>query len=159
MGHTISNLSKKNIEEKSIFNNRFVIEICERVHIHYRNLRIVQSLDDFVMIAEGFNQALDRWKRRGCPGTGNGKHIELVRKNVVLSDVNNNIEVNLNTNLYNTHKDQIFSEGANFSDEKYIHVKIRDLRLEMSIGEFKELSNAINEANENLNKLEVVCGN
>ncbi len=34
MGRTLRSLAKNDIPSKSIFNNRFVIEICETVHIH-----------------------------------------------------------------------------------------------------------------------------
>lgn len=145
MGRTIKQLAKKDIGEKSIFHNRFVVEICERVHTHYRNLRIVQTLDDFISMAESFNNALDRWKKRGCPGTG-ARHIELCRRQMIVSDPSNTIEINLNENLYNKNEGHIFSEGADFKDEQYIHLKIRDLRLEMSIEEFKTLVEAGTEA-------------
>lgn len=158
MGHTLSNLSEKVIEEKSIFNNRFVIEVCERVHTHYRNLRIVQSLDDWVTMADGFRDALDRWKRRGCPGTGKGKHIELCRKNIVVFDKGEKIQVNLNENLYNHHQGKIFAEGADFTEEKYIHLKYRDLRLEMSVAEFKEFSDAVSEARKGLESSNTLAG-
>lgn len=150
MGHTIQGLAQKEIEQKSIFNNRFVIEICEKVHTHYRNLRIVQSLDDFVSMANGFSDSLERWKKRGCPGTGKNIHIELCRKQIAIADSSNMIQVNLNDNLYNKNKDGIFSLGADFTDDKYIHLKLRDLRIEMSINEFKEFSNVIAEASRKL---------
>lgn len=146
MGQTIENLSTRNLETKAIFNNRFVIEICERVHVHYRNLRITQTLDDFIEMANGFNSALERWKKRGCPGTGNGVHIELTRKKVAVVDEHKDIQINLNKNLYKENEGSIFSEGADFHDEQYIHFKIRDIRIELSIKEFRELTAAMVEA-------------
>jgi hypothetical protein len=151
MGRTIEALSVKTIGKKSIFDERFVIELCEKAHIHYRNLRIVQSLDDFINTAEAFVAALDRWKKRGCPGTGNGQHIELCRRKVAIADESDTVQVNLNENLYNKNEDGIFSEGANFTEEKYIHVKIRDLRLECSISEFNTICEAFMEAKEKMN--------
>ena len=145
MGQTIKHLAKRDIGQKSIFNNRFVIELCEKAHVHYRNLRIVQTLDDFINMAESFSDALTRWKKRGCPGTGS-RHIELCRKKIAISDNSNTIEVNLNDNLYNQNEGQIFAEGADFKEPSYVHVKIRDLRLEMSIEEFKIISEVFNEA-------------
>jgi len=146
MGHTVKPLSLVEISKHSVFNNRFVIEICERVHTHYRNLRIIQPLDEFITIAEGINQALERWKKRGCPGTGKGMHIELCRKQIALNEESNKIQVNLNDNLYNKNVDGIYSLGADFSDPQYIHIKYRDLRLEMSIPEFKEFADAVSKA-------------
>jgi hypothetical protein len=152
MGQTIENLSRQELKDKAIFNNRFVIEICERVHVHYRNLRITQTLDDFISMAEGFNSALERWKKRGCPGTGQGIHIELARRNVAVVDEHKDIAINLNKNLYEQNEGAIFAEGADFHDEKYIHLKIRDMRIELSVEEFKQLSLQCVEAYGKLNK-------
>lgn len=151
MGHTIEQLAKRTIGKKSIFSNRFVVEICEKVHTHYRNIRIVQSLDDFINMAEGFASSLERWKKRGCPGTGS-RHIELCRKQVAVADFSDTVEINLNENLYKKNAGGIFAEGSEFSEEEsYIHVKIRDVRIEMGLGEFNEIAEAFKEAQEKLN--------
>lgn len=154
MGQTIQQLSKNKLNGKPIFSNRFVVEICEKMHTHYRNIRIVQSLDDFINMAEGFTASIERWKKRGCPGTGS-RHIELCRKNIAVNDFSNDVEVNLNTNLYIENEGQIFSEGANFKDEKYIHVKLRDVRIEMSIEEFKIIAETFNEAKTRLENSDI----
>lgn len=151
MGRTIEKLSERNIGKKCIFNNRFVIELCEKAHIHYRNIRIVQSLDDFINTAESFVSALDRWKKRGCPGTGVNQHIELCRKKIAIFDESDTVQINLNENLYKKNEGGIFAEGAEFNEEeKYIHLKIRDTRIELSIEEFKEISKAFKEAEDKL---------
>lgn len=151
MGLTIEPLSKKKLPGKPIFNNRFVVEICEKIHTHYRNIRIVQSLDDFINMAEGFSASLERWKKRGCPGTGS-RHIELCRKQVAITDFSDTVEINLNENLYKKNDGGIFAEGSNFTEEdKYMHVKIRDVRIEMSIEEFNTICEAFIEAKEKLN--------
>lgn len=152
MGRTIEKLSERNIGKKCIFNNRFVIELCEKAHIHYRNIRIVQTLDDFISTAESFVSALDRWKKRGCPGTGVNQHIELCRKKIAIFEDSDTVQINLNENLYKKNDGGIFAEGAEFNEEeKYIHLKIRDVRVELSIQEFKEISKAFKEAEEKLN--------
>lgn len=151
MGVTIEPLSKRTIGKKSIFSNRMVVEICEKVHFHYRNIRIVQSLDDFINMAEGISASLERWKKRGCPGTGS-RHIELCRKNIAVNDFSDTVEINLNDNLYKKNEGGIFAEGAEFNeDDKYIHVKIRDIRLEFSVSEFELIAEAFKEAQEKLN--------
>lgn len=152
MGRTINKLSEKNIGKKSIFNNRFCTELCESAHIHYRNIRLTMTLDEFITIAEGFVQSLDRWKKRGCPGTGIGQHIELCRKKIAITDESDKIQINLNDNLYKKNEGGIFAEGAEFfEDDKYIHLKIRDMRIELSLVEFQELAEAIKEAQEKIN--------
>lgn len=152
MGRTIEPLAKVNIGKKAIFNNRMCIELCEQAHFHYRNVRIVQSLDDFINMAEGFVAALERWKKRGCPGTGVNQHIELCRKKVAVSDESDTFQINLNENLYKKNEGGIFAEGAEFNeDEQYIHMKIRDVRIELSLKEFNEIATAIKNAQEKLN--------
>lgn len=151
MGRTIEPLAQVKIGQKAIFNNRFVIELCEKAHIHYRNIRIVQSLDDFINTAEAFVAALDRWKKRGCPGTGATQHIELCRKKIAVADESDTFQVNLNENLYKKNEGGIFAEGADFNvDNEYIHVKIRDCRWEFSVEEFKLIAKGFKEANDKL---------
>lgn len=154
MGHTIANLAKKEVTDKTVFNNRFCVEVCERFHIHYRNLRISLSTVDFIEFMKGCIQAFERWNVRGCPE--NPKvHIELCRKNIAKDTLNEGIRVNLNENLYNKYEGRIFSEGSEFKEEKYIHLKMRDMRLEMSLAEFKELSDVIAEANKRLESSDI----
>ena len=150
MGQTIENLAKNTLSKSPIFPKRFVIEICEKIHVHYRNFRVVQSLDDFINMAEGFVSALERWKKRGCPGPG-ARHIELCRKQVAVTDFSDTVEVNLNKNLYLENDGGIFAEGSEFKEPSYIHVKIRDVRIEMSLDEFNIVANTLKEAQEKLN--------
>lgn len=156
MGQTIQELSHKKLTDKPIFPNRFVIEICEKVHTHYRNIRIVNSIHDWVSVAEGYKDALDRWKKRGCPGTRQGTHIELCRKIIQNESESKDILINLNNNLYVENEGRIFSEGANFSEPTYLHVKIGDLRVELTHKQFEELHDAINEAKERLESSNLV---
>lgn len=151
MGQTIRNLSKKELKEKSIFNNRFVIEVCEKVHFHYRNLRIVLSQTDWEELAKGIRDSLDRWKKLGSPEPKEGTHIELCRKEVAKEPLfDNEISINLNKNLYLQNEGKIYSEGAELDDKSYIHLKIRDTRLELRPSEFLLLAEAVEEAKKEL---------
>lgn len=157
MGQTLEPLAVRKLGGKPIFDKRFVVEICEKMHTHYRNIRIVQTLDDFINMAEGFAAALERWKKRGCPGTGS-RHIELCRKQVAVTDFSDSIEINLNKNLYNENEGGIFAEGANFKEPEYIHLKIRDVRIELSVEDFKTLTEAMVEAHGKLNPTGAYAG-
>jgi hypothetical protein len=48
--------------------------------------------------------------------------------------------------LYLENEGKIFAEGAELEEPRYIHLKIRDVRLELTLAEFKELSEAVIEA-------------
>lgn len=151
MGQTIRNLSTKEISDKAIFNNRMVVEIAEKVHVHYRNLRILLSEQDWISFAQGVRDGFDRWVKRGSPTPKEGQHIELCRKSVGINPQDkDSIRINLNRNLYTANEGRIFSEGADFKDPDYIHLKIRDLRIELSNDEFKALAQAVIEAKEKL---------
>lgn len=158
MGQTIHQLSQRPLASPPIFKNRFCVEICEKVHTHYRNLRLVNSLHDWVNMAEGFRDALDRWKKRGCPGTSGQNHIELCRKSIVSESENGSIQVNLNRNLYPANADRIFSEGACFDEPTYIHLKIGDIRIELSHSQFEALSDAIIEAKGRVKNSDILTG-
>lgn len=144
MGQTLRSLSYRLIPSKAVFNNRFVIEICEQVHIHYRNLRIILNKADWLNVARGFRDALERWEKLGSPEPKQGTHYELCRKNIEGSE--ELFKINLNKNLYPKYEGKIFSEGAEIKDETYIHLKLRDLRVELSWEEFNKLADMFAEA-------------
>lgn len=146
MGQTIKKLAEREIKEPAVFNNRFVVEVCEKVHVHYRNLRILMSLTDFISMARGMSDALKRWEKLGSPEPDASNHIELCRKDVATEPQGSGIAINLNKNLYVHNEGRVFAEGANFSEPIYIHLKTRDLRLELSTDEFDELAEAVIEA-------------
>lgn len=152
MGQTFKALAARKLPGIPVFPNRFVIEICEAVHVHYKNLRIMLSLNDFECMANAFTQALDRWKKRGSPAVGE-KHIELTRKEMTES-TEDSVKVNLNHNLYKRNDGKIFAEGAKVEDDLYIHFKVRDLRLELTKEEFKQLAEAVSDASEALKEYE-----
>ena len=149
MGQVLKILALREIPDKCIFSKRFVVELCEKVHFHYRNLRLNLSLRDWLEICQGLTASCQRWQKLGSPQEGD-KHIELCRRRVGNDIHNDGIKISLNGNLYLKNKGKIYSEGSDFKEDKYIHLKIRDIRLEMPISEFKELANAIKEAEKGL---------
>lgn len=147
MGQTLTALAKAELSDPAIFNNRFVVESCEDFHFHYRNLRIRLSYADFRQFAKGFSDAYLRWEKQGAPVGG---HTELCRKKVATLPKNDGVQVNLNKNLYKQNEGGIYSEGCDLKDDKYIHLKSRDLRIEMTIDEFKTFSDVVIKAREAL---------
>jgi hypothetical protein len=123
-----------------------LIEVAEKFHIHYRNMRLLLSLDDFVEMSQGFIRGYDRWQKLCCPEAKEGQHIELCRRIVGRNTFNEGVKINLNKNLYPQNEGRIFSEGADFSEDKYIHLKVRDVRIELSIADFRTLADAVKEA-------------
>jgi hypothetical protein len=147
MGQTIIALADKKLEGKPIFDKRMVVEVAESFHFHYRNLRIVLSQTDWEQFGKGLNDAWLRWLQRGKPEAKKGQHIELCRKDVATVPLDSDYcKVNLNKNLYAENEGRIYAEGAELEDDLYVHLKIRDLRIELTKKEFKVLAEAIKEA-------------
>lgn len=146
MGQTLKNLASGKLSGRPIFPNRFVVEICEKVHTHYKNVRMVNTMGDWLNMAEGFKDSIERWKKRGCPSPNSKRHIELCRKKVTSEAENDEILVNLNKNLYPDHEGLIFSEGAEFTQAQYVHFKIGDVRIELSVTQFLEVADVVAEA-------------
>lgn len=151
MGQTLERLSETEIGKETIFNNRFVVELCEKVHVHYRNLRILMSLRDYIEMARGMADSLKRWESRGKPEPHKDSHIELCRKEIAKNPESPGIiQINLNRNLYEIHEGQIFAEGAGLGDQTYIHLKLNDLRFELPLCDFLKFSDAVLKAKESL---------
>lgn len=146
MGRVLKTLARTRLETPAVFDRRFVVEVCERVHVHYRNLRLQLSLPDFVEVCQGLVKAYERWRAQGCPEPAPGQHLELCRRQVARDAVNDGLQVNLNENLYVQHAGRIYAEGAGLDEPVYIHLKIRDLRLELTLAEFRELARVVKEA-------------
>jgi len=153
LGQTIKNLANEKLNNPAIFNNRFVVESCEDFHFHYRNLRIRISYADWPQFAKGFSDSYLRWEKQGRPF---GKHTELCRKMVATIPKDDGVQINLNKNLYKQNEGRIFSEGTDLKDDEYIHVKIRDMRLEFTKDEFLKLADCFIKAKEALTKEGVV---
>lgn len=147
MGQTLKSLSKTELSNPSIFHNRFVVESCEDFHFHYGELRIRLSYADFAQLGKGFSDAYLRWEKQGRPAGG---HTELCRKRIRTLPKNDGIQVNLNKNLYKENEGRVFSEGAGLTDPDYIHLKIRDLRIELTREEFAKLAECVGKAKEEL---------
>lgn len=147
MGQTIESLKEKQLTGEQVFPKRFVVEICEAVHVHYKNLRILLSLNDWKEMAKGMADSLRRWDERKCPEPQEGTHIELCRKTVGSKNLGgDSVKINLNKNLYALNEGKIFAEGANLEGEEYVHLKLWDLRLELTKDQYKILREAIVEA-------------
>lgn len=151
MGQTLVPLADKKLDGEPVFPKRMVVEVAESFHFHYRNLRIVLSQADWESFGRGVSDAWKRWCDRGKPEAKKGQHIELCRKEVATAPLDRDYcKVNLNKNLYAENEGLIFAEGAELEDEVYVHVKIRDLRIELRKDEFKVFAEAVKEASDAL---------
>lgn len=147
MGQTIEALKETKLEGQQIFPNRFVVECCEAFHVHYKNLRILLSTEDFKEMSRGMADSLRRWEERRSPDPSKNNHIELCRKVVGQKNLGgDSVKINLNKNLYAQNEGKIFAEGAKLEGDDYVHLKLWDLRIELTKEQYKQLRSAIIEA-------------
>lgn len=152
MGQTLRTLAKKDLKKNKVFDKRFVVELCELIHIHYRNLRIVLDLKDWKELARGCADSLRRWFNMDSPALGR-KHIELCRKAINEEQVKETMMINLNRNLYKKYADKVFADGNRLEEDNYIHFKYRNLRLELTVEEFKEMAELFADASSTLERV------
>ena len=51
MGRTVKILAKKEVPP-SLCNTRFTVELCENIHVHYRNIRLEFKKEEFLHILD-----------------------------------------------------------------------------------------------------------
>ena len=57
MGKVIAPLAKTKVPANTVFDKRLVIECCERFHIHWRNVRLELTPDNWLRFVSTFEQA------------------------------------------------------------------------------------------------------
>ena len=63
MGHVDKMLSEVKTSDKTrYYNDFFSIEVCENFHIHWRNMRLQLTSEEFKILSEAMNEAYTRWE-------------------------------------------------------------------------------------------------
>jgi GT2 family glycosyltransferase len=150
MGKVILPLSEGDLSEKTIFDRRFVIECCETFHLHWRNLRLELSADNWIQLVEAFETGIAKWRAHGSPRSH--PHLELARflmdTNEVINPTTANAE--LCENLYKTLRETHGADAEFWVEEAFVHFHYRDLRVEMPIADFLAFSKTMAEAHTKL---------
>lgn len=132
MGNVLEILAKVTPEPlKGLFHDSMRFESSECIHIHWRNLRLVLTGEQFRAFARACSKAVKKWSRMGEPI--NKGDIVMVHAPVagptLLGDT---IAIEVN--------------GRPADEPDHIHVHYKDLRLEMLDGEFLQLADAMTAA-------------
>ena len=143
MGNTKKHLASTTLLNDPIFPKRMVLECDESIHLHFRNLRLELSDDDFIKMSEMLMHGMKKYEDE-CMATNMfpGQHIEIGRGIVTKPLHTNQLKVDLQHNLYKGGYDH-----AEFYDEDdFVVIRYRDLRMEMSQDEFKKFASTISKA-------------
>ena len=150
MGKVILPLSEGELSEKTIFDRRFVIECCETFHLHWRNLRLELSADNWIQLVEAFETGIAKWRAHGSPLSH--PHLELARFLMDTSEVIHPTTANaeLCENLYKTLRETHGADAEFWVEDAFVHFHYRDLRVEMPIADFLAFSKTMTAAHTKL---------
>jgi GT2 family glycosyltransferase len=150
MGKVIAPLAKGSVPARTIFDRRFVVECCERFHLHWRNLRLELTADNWIEFARTFEAAIATWRANGSPREH--FHLELGKYLMDTSEIVHpeTVEVELCENLYKSMRDTHGADAEFWSEDAFVHFHYRDLRFEMSIEDFLGFSRTMADARERL---------
>jgi len=150
VGKVILPLSEGELSDKTIFDRRFVIECCETFHLHWRNLRLELSADNWIQLVEAFEQGIAKWRAHGSPRSH--PHLELARFLMDTSQIVNGSTANaeLCENLYKTLRETHGADAEFWVEDAFVHFHYRDLRVEMPIADFLQFSKTMTEAHTKL---------
>jgi len=146
MGQNKQHLQQIDLQSQTIFPERAVIECDETIHVHWRNLRLEMSDEDFLAFADMMTRAMVAYKMQGLH-TKEGQHLELARAKVVNPVQSARLAVDEQVNLY---KLLNYPDAEFYEDDEFIVIRLRDLRIEMSKDEFQRIAGAITNANAKL---------
>lgn len=142
MGKILTTLARSNVPRGSIFGERFVVECCERFHVHVRNLRLDLSPDDWRRLLTAVEEAGTAWRAAGEPDQH--PHLELGRAKLPSANASDELSIELCENLYKqwpTGWDSSFHH-----DDSFVHFHWRDMRVEMSNAEFLHVADQVRAA-------------
>lgn len=146
MGQNKQNLSENFLNPLSIFPNRAVVECDETIHLHWRNLRLEMSDEDFLafcdMVLKSYSSYLMNKHK-----TNEGQHIELSKCAIKNPIQPTRLKIDEQVNLY---KILQYPDAEFYKEDTFIVIRLRDLRIEMGIEEFNTFYQTMSKAHDKL---------
>ena len=134
MGKTLALLADSSVGANQICDTRCVVECCETFHIHWKNLRLELSRDAFSSLSEVFAQIDSRHNGQGLPQNHEDAYVDLGRFEIPHAAIPlTDLKVELCANTFRTQ----YQSETTFDDSEYIHIHYRDLRIELTVREFR----------------------
>jgi hypothetical protein len=156
MGAVKKLLAGKTLKEREKHNSRALVDLCENIHIHYREFRLIFSLDEYFEFVNIVNKSTQdvrnylynnpEYKEQAYPTTimiacGKDRQRKFLK---------NSPQPHRST--YHNNHFAIELQEEFVTDE--IHVHWRDLRIALNRENFKDVAEAFIEAHKNLTEFE-----
>lgn len=157
MGAVKKFLARKTLQDRERHNSRLFVDLCENIHIHYREYRLIFSLDEYLEFVDIVGKSTQDvrnylannpdYKEQVYPTTimvacGKDRQRKFLKNSPLPHESayhNNNFAIEL--------------QEEYVTDE--IHVHWRDLRIALNRENFKDVAEAFIEAHRNLTEFEV----
>jgi ParB-like nuclease domain len=156
MGAVKKLLAGKTLKEREKHNSRALVDLCENIHIHYREFRLIFSLDEYFEFVNIVNKSTQdvrnylynnpEYKEREYPTT----IMIACGKDRQRKFLENSPQPHRST--YHNNHFAIELQEEFVTDE--IHVHWRDLRIALNRENFKDVAEAFIEAHQNLTDFE-----
>lgn len=134
MGEIKKVLAIGEIEPRTLTSNSIWSDLCENIHLHYRNIRFDFSETEWAAFRAAIN------------GIGLGVEKTAEEKNYREGDPNYLVQVMFNHRLKSDSKYYPNRSVIELQRDNTVHFHYRDLRIHMTISEFKEIAKAFTEA-------------
>lgn len=139
MGRIKNLLYQKEIKPKSDnWADMYSFEVCEDFHLHWKNLRLQFSQDEWQHFTQAVAYALQQWEMKGCPPPLPHQKLPIYLK----QDPNKVLNVQPEHDIRGTD----FSIEDDDLNGPSVHVHYRSLRLDLSHPEFLEMAEGFAEA-------------
>lgn len=156
MGKVKLYLCKDTMKEREFHNSRLFIDICENIHIHYREYRFVFSVDEFLEFAaiiEGSKKDISNFLRQ------NSDYTEQKHKDAFIIAGGGKRQFKLLRNSPKPHESRYFNLDLAIELQEegtldQIHIHYRDLRVVLNRENFNLLAENIIKAREKLIEFE-----
>ena len=153
MGHIKKLFSEMVVKPENDMNGTmFTIERAENFHLHWRNYRLVFNKQEFSHFLAGVTEAAQKWNAEGQPDASKdhavetppiyylNRGVESIRAEPQKNDEWRKIGVEL----------QDIAEWCNRDD--FMHVHYKDLRIDLTVGEFTEFASVVEDGKNHLKK-------
>jgi GT2 family glycosyltransferase len=150
MGKIIAPLANANVPVNTVFDRRFAIECCEHFHLHWRNMRLELTADNWIELVRTFEQAAATWRAHGSPRAH--EQLELASCTIDTGQIVHptDVKVELCENPYKGARETHGAKAEFWEEDVYVHFRYRDLRFELSADEFLHFAKATGDARERL---------
>jgi len=149
-------LSRKKLKDRELHNSRLFVDLCENIHIHYREYRFVFSIDEFFEFIDVLIMSMKDIRNYLYQ---NPDYKEMEYANTVMIACGENRQIKFlknspkpNCSAYNNNDLNIELQEECITDE--IHVHYRDFRIVLNRENFKDVAEVFIEAYNNLIKFE-----